>query len=660
MDQYRRALESHSEDDCMHALMELAYIEEPWADELIVGSVGTEFQGVRSFLADIIIERHTPDMLCKIADFLSSDRIETRNFAGKLLVTIGEDSFEALTKVLLQKSHAVRQFAVDCIREIGDVPQNVADGLLQRLQDPDENVNVKYSVCETLAQLGNPEHSSILRSFIHDPDIGYMALFAVGMIEKESGIAFLMDQYSHGDELYKFAVLDVLGHIHCRQVREELYTLLAKEQGYLTHIICRAIAESMLPGEKIEAHPDVFVETLTDDDCIVRRSVAKAMAYDGRTEFVDAIARCLDDACIDLRDEVFEIFRSQRCVLGNRALALYDTFGVEGRKNILSLIGELNLQEYEKVIINGLHDSSSEIRELAAFAYGKFSGVQRIDELRTLAAQESVVEVQVAFIRALGWHRDEGSVRLLLDMFIRAEDPIVHDAVMGSMIIIGGQEVIDALTELLQEGNLSHQARSSVISALGWIGEIEVIPALRPFIDDEDPLIREKVITTVARLNAAEFTDLIVASLNDEVSSVREAAFEALWYFGDSRLLEFTKVMLHDEEAWLRYKAFKKLAQFLPDSSLEDFLIHTFYNAEGLDRIAVIQTLSKSSMSSAICDIIRMLLTHDDRDLIVEALSIIEARKPTGFIDDINGLIARQSDPFIRKKAETIKKQYGG
>lgn len=660
MDQYRRALESHNEDDCMRALMELAYIDETWADELIVEAVGTEFKGVRSFLTDIILERHSPEMLSKIALNLGSDRIEVRNFSGKLLVTVGADSFDALIEALSESSHAVRQFAVDCIREIGSVPEKVISKLIQRLEDPYENINVKYSICETIAQSENSYYGPILRTFANDPDIGYIALFAVGMIEKDAAVTFLMEQYSRGDELQRFAVVDVLGKIKTATVQERLYELLSKEQGYLQRMICKAIADSMIPGQTFRADPAILIEALLDDDCLVRKSVVHAMSYDGRKEFVDALAQCLDDSCPDVREDVFEIFRKNQCYIENRALTLYTTFGVEGRKYLLMLIGELNLNQQERIIIDGLHDADSEIRELAAFAYGKFSNAVRLDELRTLAARESVVEVQVAFIRALGWHRDEDAVQLLLEMFCKTDDQYVQDAVMGSLIVIGGQRVIDALTTLLKNGTLSHQAKSSVIVALGWIGELEVVPALRPFIDDEDPLIREKVITTVARLGAGEFTDIIVASLNDEVSAVREAAFDALWMIGDDRLLEFTKVMVHDEETWLRYKAYKKLSTFLPDPALEDFLVNTFAASEGLDRIAVIQTLAKSSLSASVCAIIRQLLAGNDRDLLLEVLSIIEERQPQGFIGDIDALITNQSDPFIKKKAEAIKKHYGG
>mgnify|MGYP007064313302 FL=1 len=74
----------------------------------------------------------------------------------------------------------------------------------------------------------------------------------------------------------------------------------------------------------------------------------------------------------------------------------------------------------------------------------------------------------------------------------------------------------------------------------------------------------------------------------------------------------------------------------------------------------MIQTLAKSSLSDSVCTIIRQLLTDNDRDLVLEALSILEERQPSGFSEAIATLIHTQTDPFIRKKAESLQKHYGG
>ena len=651
-ERYGEILRFGDENEIIDAIYELSYIDETWAYDLIFEVVEKNKKGINSFVESIFLEKPNEYIATRLISLLGSDKIELRNFASKVLITIGAQFLNVLLDGLAYPEYDVRKFVVDIIGEIGVKDKRIKEKLIEMLDDDNEHVNVKFSILEVLAKLGDETVLPYIKKYIDSPDLGYIALYALGKISKNESKNILLKQLESDDILKKYAAIEVLGSMHDKDVRKILYNLLDKEGGYLNNIICKSIAMTLDKNETIEKGRKYFIEALDDDDCNIKETILRVLLRSPDDKVKDRLVALFDDHCGNVRELVFDFFSRKDVEILPRLFENVENFSNNGKINICNLIGKRNLLDREKLLIKFLENEDEEVRIAAAENFGHLSKVTLLDEFRKLMLTEDSIDVLRSMIISVGWHMDTKALPILIELSRKYENCELCDVISGSFILIGGSEAVNIIEENLKKNKDNEEVKLFAIMTLSRIGEEEILDILLEYLNDDNPEIRENVIYTLARIYAKEYIDKIVFYLSDEAANVREAALSALEMLNYEDILMCIENMTYDEENWLRYKAFKMLANYLPNEKIEDFLRKRYFEATVLDKLAILQILKNAQNIEIVRNIISESLKEKEREILLEAFSLIENFSLKEYEEELQKLIEKSGDLFLQKKAE--------
>jgi HEAT repeat protein len=141
------------------------------------------------------------------------------------------------------------------------------------------------------------------------------------------------------------------------------------------------------------------------------------------------------------------------------------------------------------------------------------------------------------------------------------------------------------------------EARPEAASALGWIGEAEVVEPLIAALKDEDDKVkvRQATVEALAQVGDVRAFEPLVRALNDEYYRIREAAAVALGQIGDARVVGSLLAKLKAQQWPMARKAAESLRQVLHNhvmqvetdilqeiAHLEDMVeVQTIYDIQG-------------------------------------------------------------------------------
>ncbi|MGC9348230.1 MAG: HEAT repeat domain-containing protein [Anaerolineae bacterium] len=306
-----------------------------------------------------------------------------------------------------------------------------------------------------------------------------------------------------------------------------------------------------------EAVPEL-VEHLQDDvNTYVRSASAEALGRIGDVRAIFPLMDALRDTCSFVRRAAAIALGQMQAKEAQGALlnALDDTnFYV--RRAAINAIGKLDIPDLGSMLIPFLETPDPRIRRTTAIA---------LRRLNTREAIPTMIELLEDYLLAPN-HRDLPVVKTLVvalgELEAREAVPVLERVTRGYVGVrsltakalgkIGDPQAAQALIDALQDDK-SKNLQLASLRSLGKLGYRDAIPAVRPFLNADDPRLRRTAVLTLGALQDRDVTPkLLEMAKGDESPLVRPAAVEALGQVGDAEMIEKLLPFLDDGNAYLR------------------------------------------------------------------------------------------------------------
>jgi len=558
-------LSSHDNAGARNSAIEaLVHIGAEAVDALLA-SLGTPDPDVRKFIVDILGDirdpRAVPPLINRLEDPDENIRVASVEALGKIK---DRRAVDALLDCLTRNDQGWLDYAAaEALGELGD--ERALGPLLAALG----RSSLREPVLDSLGKIGNVNTLGPLISGLADPlrivrEVSMVALAAiyrkstpadrVKMVQavragmSERAVDFLEEMLlASAGELQKAAIAG-LGWAGRERSIQKLLALLQEED----------LEESMVQAlETIDGdHVPVLFAYLSDENALVRRTVARVLGKSGLREAEDPLIRLLSDENGHVRSTAVDALgqlRSKKAVAAllelltdeyesvqESAIRALAEIGDESvldslvkdftsrdahmRKNIALLLGKFSSGKAADALAFALKDEEPEVRKAAVQALGDLPR-DRTNRSLMLAVADDDPEVRMLAAEALGKARRPDAVEALISLL---EDPDlwVRAAAARGLGRTGGERVSGALA--------SHLDAASDIFLLALVevlGRLKAEAALTPLLkltDHDDPEVRKTVLAALAGFPWEAVQRTVIARLSDPHWSVRKAAIDVL------------------------------------------------------------------------------------------------------------------------------------
>lgn len=227
-----------------------------------------------------------------IAPLIKSEIIEVRNLAGDILNNLGTAAVEHILPYFDDDDAHDRQFAVDIIRNIGDV--SVLPKLYQRLDDTNENV--KNSAIEAIGSIRSADSIDILTQLYEkEEDLKPTIIESIGKIGGALAQDFLISKLRNEEDYFlQSACIDALAlggedPTICETLLSELpHSPYEMQPILLKTIFAIAFRQEITIKLSPELRP-VAQRSLTDDDPDIRAAGLIALGEEYYEDDVDGL-----------------------------------------------------------------------------------------------------------------------------------------------------------------------------------------------------------------------------------------------------------------------------------------------------------------------------------------------------------------------------------
>lgn len=255
-------------------------------------------------------------------------------------------------------------------------------------------------------------------------------------------------------------------------------------------------------------------------------------------------------------------------------------------------------------------------------------------EIDRLMASEDSSDRRMA-ATMLGEEKDDAAVERLV-VLLRDVNSGVRDAAQNALMFLGGRTAVERVAPLVAETDPG--LRNAAIDILRKIGDDGLDVMHRLAVDENDD-IRLFVLDILGTIGNPESVDVLIGSLNDRDSNVRNAAVVSLGLLGDPKAFESLKPLVDDEE-WIRFSAIEAMSH-MPHEDLPAFLLEQLdrFKHDELMASALLETLGKIRPKESAASLIAMLETAN---AFIEA-EIVKALLKILSPDEIAGLAASEA-----------------
>lgn len=378
-----------------------------------------------------------------------------------------------------------------------------------------------------------------------------------------------------------------------------------------------------------------LIAALDDEDVVVRREAAAALARLRAVQAIPALTGLLGDADDDvrrvatvaltrmpdtraveglvvaIRDPVPAVRKAAAEGLGLERFRTDDAY-----RGLVTLLSDqeaelrrqaiLQLEKWDRVqaapdMVPLLSDESETVRRTAAWAMGELRyrdavpqlleatrdeaedvryyalrSLVRLEEPRaqpalTRALNDPAAKVRAVAARALGSYRDAASVEPLMRA---ASDPNedVREYAIHSLRQIGDSRAASVYTASLRDQQ--SDVRAAAIRGLAELGDETAVPALASQLDPALPRqVRETAARALTGFRTTGATDALLTALRDPDAEVREVAVDGLGKIRDARTIPALIDALRDGEPDVRERAIRSLAGFRSANTVEPFIV---------------------------------------------------------------------------------------
>lgn len=595
------------------------------AAALLVKHIQSSNLGVQEAAENALRQIRGSAVVRAVAPLLRSENASVRNSAMDILREISADDMKEINKLLHDADPDIRIFAADIL---GTSESPVAVSLLTEVLDTEPEVNVRYQVCISLGELGDPKAAKVLSRELEDDEdwVKFAAVEALAKIRADSCADILIHALPESSELVASTIISALGEMGNMRAVPILLRRLDETVGPLRNKTVKAIVQilgapslGLFGPKELDNFRTYLLIALTDEDEDIIEAALTGLSGvgEGSAEASRAVIDLIER--LDPLREHDLLFSAQRCLVA---------------------IG------YTEGLREGLASSNEQVVRSVVEACGEI-GCRRCAGLLVEAFSLPDRQIQLLAVQQLARIGDKSDVSFFMEVLENADDPQVLTEALN---FIGGQaRCAVAAPELMQY--LEHpcdDVKEAALEACLALEDAAVNDQLVGLFSSREPLMRMMAAYAMGRIDPSRYLEELTQALEDEVPDIRKVALEAIGSLCNAKpeLLSLLAPRLSDESQDVRL-ALVSLAGQLDTSLSTDLLLQALADEDNWVRIRAVESLGERRAEKALPLLIPML---EGNDLLV-VLKIIEALGALGGQVAFRALLALtgRDDPDVQR-----------
>ncbi|MEE8576817.1 MAG: HEAT repeat domain-containing protein, partial [candidate division Zixibacteria bacterium] len=460
------------------AVKELGTYSEDEAVAGLVMAIEDPDLGIREVAADLLTRMNSNVVVQLLISFLAHEDIGTRNLASEILMKIGPDAVLPLIDNLDNDDHDVRKFICDILGLIRD--ERALDAISQSLTD--RNVNVVCSAVEALGEIGSAEAvPALLAIFDKVEDAQLPAVEALGKIADPRALPDLYHYMEMDDPMIVYTSLEAVGCIGNVDSVEKLAKFLKLEDRFIAEAAMMAIIRineksngKLQYDLPLNDFQEFLFEGVRNRNGEVTRFTIDRLNHWYGNDVLKGLLDVIDYVDEETFAEVSEVLVKVGPSVGQLIIEKLPTATLDLKLKLLDVLKHFIDPEMAKPLLAMTSNPEAEVRQRVAHVLGVSGYTGAIDVLSELT-NDPVGHVRATAYSAMGWLATEEDAPLLM-LGLEDRYPDVREAAMGALIIVGGVSVVKKFTEDLDHDDTERQRLA--VTALGWIGEIDVVEPL--------------------------------------------------------------------------------------------------------------------------------------------------------------------------------------
>ncbi|MFY9399249.1 MAG: HEAT repeat domain-containing protein [Desulfomonilia bacterium] len=531
----------------------------------------------------------------RMIDLLRHDEAAVRNMAIDILRQIGIDGIDLLHRAAKDEDDNVRLFVLDILGSIGSHESSriLIEGLY------DSNPNVRNAAVISLGTLGDPEAFDHLKKLVNDEEwIRFSVIESLARIPHEGVVDFLLQELSRwsDEEVTVSAILEALETIRSREAVPALLDMLSRSDRYLEFSIARTLL-AILSDDEIAAMQDSDRQVLKD---VLDAHLPEA-EEDLQIRMLGTLGRIGDSASakgmvklarrVDPDDEpdLWAAIQQALASLGSIS-TLVGLLDQDEKSAILAagVLAEIGGEPEGREIASRIFSQDRYARRAMAEALARIGGAGLRDTILRLL-QDSDGHVVGSAIRALG---EMGNPEDITEIsgFLRHPYPDVRDHALEAIIRIGTPKAEKCLKDLVHDSD--PKIRIMGLYGLERIGVSDLGSVCCALLRDPASEVRCEAVKIIRNAGLAIGEDLLEALLNDEHGEICNAAMDIVGSRKISSLRHFLEEALESPDMWRASHAIEALGRFRDDSA-RDRLLSLLQKGTDFLRISALKTLGQ-------------------------------------------------------------------
>lgn len=589
------SLPSHDEEVRLRVLQQLYGREDQERLDLILAALGDPGWRIRKEAVNLFIGLpHAAEHADRVVALLHDDEnAGLRNAASEILIRLGASVVPLLLQEAATPDHDVRKFVLDILGDIGD---EQAIPLLQRLLRDDPEANVRAAAAENLGKLRAVAALPALIETLAEPDLllRFSLLDALARI----GAAVPVDRLIalHDERLLRKPLYDALGRIGDASAASWLLAGLqdpmrnVREAAVVALLhLAERLGDAVLttePGISDASTVECLVQLLENPSLTVRRAALVLLGMCCNPARAALLCAYLDDE--QLGDDVARILVASDDTVVCSLTSRWSMSTVRAKAYLAYIFAASECRSAIPLLASALEESDAFLRSVLLRAMGQLAGREEIAVIaRYLADDESEVR--------------QAAVDGLVECSQRFRDEVLA-CVDGAL------------------GHVDPDVRQAAVQIVGRIDARDAGPVLLMAMKDEAPQVRRAAIFYLDGRNPAHLSALTLA-LTDEEGDVRRLAVEALSLSDDLALVEPLRLVMDDADPWVRATALRALGRLGGGAELDD-LRRGLHDPVGLVTIAALETLAEQAVVLDAAEL-AACLGHEDDDVVLALLKLL-------------------------------------
>ncbi len=396
-----------------------------------------------------------------------------------------------------------------------------------------------------------------------------------------------------------------------------------------------------------------FISGLADPMEPVRELFIQTIRNEGKPAIAPSLVESLTDNDLLVRSNIAKLLIELGGVaMAPKILPLLQSRSVDVKKTVIELLGELKAENTAVALAPLLDDPDSYIRRKCAEALHLLKDKAVLPQLRAAAQKHNDPAMMKVIIETIGdIGGPEDGIALL--KLVQSQNMVVRNMAVDAIIKVADSTLAPEVVKIL--GHEDVNIRRSAVDILNGLKDRKTAAALIQALKDGDWWVREIATEALSDLGGGKISGMILGLLFDEDVNVRRSAVEFYCKVKEERAYRYLIKLLKDKDWWVREKSVTALGVIGSPEAIPDII--ALHNDTEV-KWAIAPALTAIGTDAA-AKALKTLLSDDQRGIRLEALKALSQIEGAESLESIK-YAARDKDPEVQSAAlVTLRKITG-